>query len=115
MFEQFLLELANDGHFKVAGSYARGEQTSNSDIDFQVATPSECIMYSDRINTNILFLKQLLKKYNIKWNSTRNDYISTIGEQNAIPVPLEFYTDFHRNKNRIKEGVIISGVIFKTH
>jgi len=112
MLHNFLEDLANENIVKVAGSYARGEQTKNSDIDFLIKTPRHCILYQDR-NENIDKLLRLLNKYGINWNSTRNSYISTIGEENVIETEMEFYEGFYHNKNKLKE-VVIQGVRFKT-
>ncbi len=110
---KFLDELQKSNAVLVAGSYARGEETESSDIDFQIKTPKECIIYGIR-NPNLDFIIGLLKKYGIKWNSTRTGYISTIGQTNDIPTQMEFYDYFHRNKNRQK-SVSIMGVQFRTH
>ena len=112
-FIKFLEELADNSNFLVSGSYACGEQTKDSDIDFQIKTPRESVIYGVR-NKNIDFLINLLDKYKIKWNSTRNSYISTISEKNNIPIQLEFYDNFYRNKNKFSQ-VEISGVKFKTY
>ena len=111
--EELLKELAESNKVLVAGSYARGKQHEGSDIDFQVRTPKHCIIYGGR-NENIDFVINLLEKYKINWESTRNGYISTIGSENDIPIQMEFYTDFHRNRDRIPE-VEIMGIKFKTY
>ena len=110
--KQLLEELADSNKVLVAGSYARGEQTENSDLDFLVRTPKNCILYGRR-NENIDFVIELLERYKINWESTRNGYISTIGSINNIPIQLEFYDGFYRNKNKLPE-VEIMGVKFKT-
>ena len=107
-----LQKLADSGLVKVAGSYATGNQTENSDIDFQVKVPKETVLYNAR-NHNMQFIVEILEGFGIKWNSTRTGYISTIGEDNNLEIEMEFYDDFHRNKDRLKT-VEIMGVEFKT-
>ena len=111
--KKLLQELSNSNKVKVAGSYATGKQTEFSDIDFQVKTPKECILYGER-NKNMDFIKQLLKKYMVRWKSTRTGYITTIGVNNNISLQMEFYDCFHRNKNKL-DSVTILGVNFKTY
>lgn len=111
--KNILQELADSNKVLVAGSYARGEQTDNSDIDFLIRTPRECIIYGTK-NPNTRWIIDLLEKHSISWNSTRNDYISTIGENNRLPIQMEFYDGFYRNKNKLPE-VEIMGVKFKTY
>jgi predicted nucleotidyltransferase len=113
MFKELLKELSESNKVLVTGSYARGEQTECSDIDFQIRTPKECILYGSR-NKNIDYIIELLDRNDIKWNSTRNGYISTVGEENGAITPLEFYDDFHRSKNKLQE-VEILGIKFKTY
>ena len=110
--EELLQELAKSNKVLVAGSWARGEQNENSDLDFFVKTPKHCILFGDR-NENIDWIITLLKKYNVTWNSSRTSYISTIGEKNNLPIQLEFYEGFFKNKNRLKE-VEIKKIKFKT-
>ena len=110
--KKFLKELAQSNKVLIAGSFVRGEQTEDSDIDFFIKTPRHCIIYGDR-NENIDFIIALLKKHEINWNSTRTSYISTIGSKNDLPIEMEFYDNFPRNKNRLLE-VEIMGVKFKT-
>ena len=111
--KKLLQELADSGKVLVSGSYAMGTQTNESDIDFFVKIPKECVLYGG-LNSNIAWIIQLLEKYGIKWNSTRTSYLSTIGEENDIPIQIEFYDGFYRNKKKLPE-VIIEGVTFKTH
>ena len=105
-------DLATSKIVLIAGSYARGEQTPDSDIDFYIKTPKETRLYGIR-NKNIDIVLDILKKHNIAWTSTRNSYISTIGTKNALPIQIEFYDEFYRNAKKLPE-VEIMGVKFKT-
>src|SRR3990167_4550675 len=98
--DALLQELAKSNKVFVAGSFSRGEQTPESDIDFQIKTPKECVLYGGR-NPNMVWLIELLDKHGIKWNSTRSGYISTIGENNGLEREIEFYDDFCRNKKKL--------------
>ena len=111
--KKVLQQLADSNKVLVTGSWARGEQNEDSDIDFLIKTPRHCVIYGDR-NENIDFIIKLLDDNGIKWNSTRNCYISTVGEGNNLEREIEFYDGFHRNKNKLKE-VEVMGVVFKTH
>lgn len=110
--KHILQQLADSNRVLVAGSYARGEQNENSDIDFLIKTPRHCVIYGDR-NENIDWVIKFLDDNNIRWNSTRNCYISTIGEDNNLEVQMEFYDGFYRNRKKLKT-VDIMGMTFKT-
>lgn len=113
--KDLLEKLADSERVLVAGSYARGQQTDASDIDFQIKTPMSCVMYGER-NPNVAWVINLLNEHGIKFNSTRTGYLSTIGEDNPnLPIELEFYDDFHRNKDKPFPCVEIMGVNFKIY
>lgn len=115
--KHFLEELAKLDIVRIAGSYARGEQNIDSDIDFQIKDSPTDNMYN-KPNRYVEQIKKLLDKFGYKWESTRNEYMNT----NQIPrddnsyllYHMEFYTGFWKNKNKLKE-VEILGVKFKTH
>jgi hypothetical protein len=59
--KDILKKLADSGAVLVAGSYARGEQNSSSDIDFLIKTPRESIVYGVR-NKNIDIIIKIMQK-----------------------------------------------------
>lgn len=61
----FLEELAKLNIVKVCGSFARGEQNVNSDIDFQIKDSPKDNMYNDP-NRYVEQVKKLLDKYGYK-------------------------------------------------
>ncbi len=113
----FLEELAKLKIVKVAGSFARGEQNVDSDIDFQIKDSPKDNMYNDP-NRNVVAIKKLLNDFGYKWESTRNEYMTTNqiprDENSFLLWHMEFYTGFYPNKNKLKE-VEILGTKFKTH
>ena len=110
MQQDFLKELAELKIVKVAGSYARGEATTLSDIDFQIKASKQDDMYNEP-NRNVVTIKKLLAKYNYKWESTRNGYMSTNSiprnENNDLLIHMEFYEYFYRNKNKLPKVEIL--------
>jgi len=108
-----LKELSNSNKVLITGSYAKGEQNENSDIDFKVKIPKETIIYNEN-NKNLEWIKELLAKYSIKWHSTNIGYITTVNEDNDLIIPMEFYEYFNRVKNKLSK-VEIMGVNFKTY
>jgi len=58
----FLKELAELKIVKVCGSFARGEQNVNSDIDFKIKDSPKDDMYGDK-NRYVEKVKELLDKY----------------------------------------------------
>jgi predicted nucleotidyltransferase len=61
----FLNELAELGIVKICGSFARGEQNVDSDIDFKIKESREDNIYNEP-NRYIEQVKQLLDKYEYK-------------------------------------------------
>jgi predicted nucleotidyltransferase len=111
--KSLLQELANSNKVLVTGSYAKGNQTECSDIDFKVRIPQATIIY-DENNKNLEWIKELLAKYSIKWHSTEVGYITTVKEENGPIIPMEFYEYFDKVKNKLPE-VEIMRVKFKTY
>lgn len=112
----FLKELAELKIVKVCGSFARGEQNVNSDIDFKIKDSPKDDMYGDK-NRYVEKVKELLDKYGYRWESTRPSYMTTNeiprSENNYLLFHMEFSTDFYKNKNKLKEVEILGGK-FKT-
>jgi predicted nucleotidyltransferase len=87
---------------RLSGSFARGEQHAESDLDFAIKEESPVAKVR-----NIDKIKTLLAKYNLKWKSCMTDTIST---ENLSPM-LEFSIHFPRYKQGVKK---VFGIEFKT-
>jgi len=109
--EKLLQKLADTKIVKVTGSFADNTQNENSDIDFYVLPDKPDTEFLHR---RMLKIIKILNKHNIKWNSNFVGYISTINEDNNLPIELEFSHNFKPRKNKLKE-VKIMGVAFKTY
>lgn len=99
---ELLTELRDTKVIRVSGSYAKGEQGENSDIDFWVKEERP-----DSKVRNITKVISVLEKHGIKCGSHFVDYIHTINTD----IQLEFALYFPRYKNG---EVNIMGVVFKT-
>lgn len=112
MFKELLQELQQTKLLRITGSFADGTQHSNSDIDFRVKPdkPDYQFYGEDR---NILKIINILKKFNIKWESNCPGYIYTHESNNNLPIQIEFSDLFRPRKNKLKQ-VEIMGVKFKT-
>lgn len=112
----FLEELSKLNIVRICGSFARGEQNVDSDIDFKIKDSPKDEMYGDK-NRYVEKVKELLAKYNYQWKSTRPGYMTTNSiprdDNNYLLLHMEFSPDFYQNKNKLKE-VEILGSKFKT-
>jgi len=111
---KLLKELQQSKLVKVAGSYATGLQTADSDIDFYVKPDKPDTDFDKR---NILTIIEILKKYDIKWVSTDVGYITAFKSDNIhnnLTIALEFSDLFRKNKKKLSK-VIIKGIEFTTY
>jgi len=105
---KLLTELNNTNLLRITGSFADGTQRIGSDIDFYIKPDK---FDTPRDKRNILLIIAILEKYKIKLNSVCTGCLSTIGENNNIPVELEFSNFYNKRKNKLKE-VVIYGITY---
>lgn len=109
--KKLLQELSDSKLIRVTGSFADGTQKESSDIDFFVKRDNPEVDFCDR---NIRKIIDILKRNNIKWESTCVGYIHTHNVDFSLNFPIEFSDLYKPRKNRLKE-VSIMGVKFKTY
>jgi len=110
--KKLLKELADSKLVKITGSYADGTQTFESDLDFYVKEDNPEWKFLE-LERNIVKIKKILDKYDIKMNSDMTGYWYSHKSNNNLPIQIEFSDFFNHRKNRLKE-VDIMGIKFKT-
>jgi len=111
--KQLLEELQKSKLVKITGSYADGTQNENSDIDFYVK-PDHPEYQLKGLERNIVKVKRIIDKYNIKMKSDMVGYWYSHKSENNLPIQIEFSDLFRPRENRLKE-IEIMGVKFKTY
>lgn len=94
----------------IVGSYARGDNHSGSDIDMYIRKRRdkefEDDWYGELDESYITEVIDVLKKYNVHWDSLISQYIHTT----SLPVQIELSSIFKISKNELLKRVTIFGV-----